>query len=191
MILSILIPSLYERAGMLALMLRNLETQIDSLGAKEIVEICVNIDNREKTTGQKRNELVAQAKGKYIQHTDDDDRVPEYFIEELLIASKSDADCFSISGVITTNGFNEKVWHISKDMDYAAKFDHQGREYFERWPNHICPMKRSIAIQIPFPNQTIGEDFDFSKRLHEAGLIRTEFRIDRFPMYYYDFISHK
>lgn len=191
MIFSILIPTLYKRAGMLAVMLRNLDNQIMILDAEDKVEVLCLPDNGEKSTGEKRNELVRQAKGKYLAHVDDDDRVSEFYVQEILKAAESDADCFSISGVISTNGANEKVWHISKDMGYGAKFDAQGKEYYERFPNHICPMKRDIAVQIPFPNQTIGEDYSFALALHNSGLIKTEHRIDRFPMYFYDFASTK
>lgn len=195
MILSVLITSMYKRAGMLASILRHLEIQIEGCNAKDIVEILTNVDYGEsqggKSTGQKRNELVIQATGKYIVHVDDDDAIPPYYIEELLKAAMSDADCFSISGVINTDGRNEKVWHISKDMPYAARFDLEGKEEYTRYPNHICPMKREIAIQVPFPHQTIGEDYAFATVLHNEKLIKTEYRIDRFPMYYYKFISNK
>lgn len=187
MILSILIPSLNERAGLLASMMRHLENQIESCEVVGQVEILSLIDDRELTTGAKRNELVAMAKGTYITHVDDDDMIPSFFIEELLKATKSEADCFSISGLITTDGADEKVWHISKDLGYGAKFDSQGREYYERYPNHITPMKREIAIQIKYPDQTIGEDFAFATALKNAGLIKTEYRIERFPMYHYKF----
>lgn len=191
MILSILIPSLNERAGLLASMMRHLEDQIESCGAVGQVEILSLIDNREKTTGAKRNELVQMAKGKYLVHVDDDDMIPRWYIEELLKAAQSDADCFSISGVITTDGGDEKVWHISKDLGYWAKFDSNGREYYERYPNHITPMKREIAVQIKYPDQTVGEDFAFATALKNSGLIKTEYRIDRFPMYHYKFSRKK
>lgn len=195
MILSILIPTMYKRAGMLASMLRNLSIQIEECKADDLVEVLTNVDHGEaaggKTTGQKRNELVTQAKGKYVVHVDDDDSVPPYYVVELLRAAISDADCFSISGIMLTDGKDEKVWHISKNMNYGAKFDAEGKECYERYPNHICPMKREIAIQVPFPHQTVGEDFMFATVLHNLGLIKTEYRIQRFPMYYYKFIRHK
>jgi hypothetical protein len=186
---------MYKRAGMLAALLRSLSIQIEECKAEDKVEVLTNVDHGESagglTTGQKRNDLVTQAKGKYIVHVDDDDAVPPYYIEELLKAAESDADCFSISGIITTDGKEEKVWHISKDNNYAAKFDAQGKEYYERYPNHITPMKRSIASMIKFPHQSIGEDYIFATILHKEGLLKTEYRIDRFPMYYYKFVRFK
>lgn len=195
MILSLLIPTMFKRAGFLDILIREIGRQIYTLGVSDIVEVVIDCDAGSdkggRSTGQKRNDLVKKAKGKYIVHVDDDDRLPPYYIEELLTAAESDADCFSISGVITTNGSNEKVWHISKDMGYGAKFDAQGREYYERFPNHICPMKREIALQVPFPHTTVGEDYAFATALRDAGLIKTEYRIDRFPMYFYDFKNQK
>lgn len=191
MILSILIPSLYQRAGMLATMLRNLHEQIALLGAENIVEILVSVDSKEKTTGTKRNELVADATGMYVVHVDDDDLLPIYYVEEMLEAAKSEADCFAISGIITTNGTAEKRWYISKDLNYHATIDTDGRECYHRYTNHITCVKREIASKILFPDETQGEDFEWATNLKKSGLLKTEYKIDRFPMYHYKFVSMK
>ena len=191
MILSILIASMYKRAGMLASLLRGLENQIEENGAKDQVEILVNVDAGQKPTGKKRNELIEQAKGKYIIQVDDDDWVPEYYVQELLKAAESDADCAAISGIITTDGTNEKRWYISKDLNYCSLIDTDGRECYHRYTNHITMCKREIAIQIKFPDETFGEDYEWATKLHKSGLLKTEYKIERFPMYIYRFISFK
>lgn len=186
-LLSILIPSLNERADMLAVLLRKLEQQIESCEAKDKVEICVSIDDKERTTGSKRNELMSLAKGEYLIGHDDDDDPPSWYIEELLIACKSGADCFAISGVITTDGKDEKRWFISKDLDYKAIVDSDGRGAYHRYTNHITAVRRDIALQIKFPDQVFGEDYQWATDLKNSGLLKTEYKIDRFPMYHYKF----
>ena len=185
--LSILIPSLNSRAGLLASLLRRLENQIEHCNAKNDVEILVSLDDGEKTTGKKRNELVEQAKGRYVIGHDDDDLPGDHYIEELLKACESGADCFAISGIITTDGVDLKRWFISKDLDYKAIVDADRREAYHRYTNHITGVKREIAIQIKFPDQVIGEDFQWATDLKNSGLLKTEYRIDRFPMYHYKF----
>lgn len=190
MILSILIPSMYKRTGMLGTMMRNLETQIEGINAQNKVEILCSIDDGEKTTGQKRNELVDQAKGKYVAHVDDDDYVYEYYVSEILRCAEYDCDVMAINGFITTNGANMKQWFISKDLNYCAIRDASGMEIYHRYPNHLAPTKREIAIQVKYPNLTVGEDYAFATELRDRGLIKTEVTIDK-PMYLYKFLNNK
>lgn len=195
MILSILIPSMYRRAGMLHALCRELNRQIEECNACDLVEILIScdegVDRGGKTTGQKRNELVRDAKGKYCIGHDDDDAPPPYYIEELLKAAESDADCFAMSGIITTDGKEEKRWFISKDLEYCALVDEQGREVYHRHTNHITCVKTEIARQIKFPEVTFGEDYQWMLALKNSGLLKTEYKIERFPMYHYKFLRIK
>lgn len=150
----------------------------------ESVEIIIAYDNKNVTTGAKRNLLSGLATGKYLIAIDADDWVPDYYIEEILLAAKEDADCIGINGTITTNGENEKKWYISKEYGYWYTKDN---EYF-RTPNHISPIKREIAIQVPYPNVTFGEDSEFSKNI--LPLLHTETIIER-PLYFYRFSTNK
>ncbi len=184
MILSILICSLWKRAGDFARLLNVLDQQLTNE-----VEILTDVDNGEVTTGVKRNRLLQKAKGKYVVFIDDDDLVPHYYIEEILKASKSDADCFAINGTITTDGKNERKWYISKDLPYKESLEN-GNKIYLRYPNHITTIKREIAQQFLFPDKVHGEDYDWATQLHKSGLIKTEFKIEK-PMYYYLYKSSK
>lgn len=190
-IISILICSLHKRTGMLASLLRNIEEQVKKLDVEDLVEILVNVDGGEKPTGTKRNELLQQAKGKYVLAVDDDDKVPAYFIEELLAAAQSNADCFATTGIMTTDGLNEQFWEISKDFEYQTLRDEQGKVFFRRFPNHISPIKREIASKFKFPDLYVFEDHGWAVQIHESGLIKTEYKITRHPMYHYDFKKQK
>ena len=174
--LSILIPTLHTRQGLLDGLVRNLKDQITILGTKE-VEILTYPDDGELPTGSKRNALLKRSKGKYIIFVDDDDIIPSYYVEEILKGALSDADSMAINGTMKTQRIY--TWDIRQSNPYSQVGNH-----FLRYPNHITPIKRKHAIKIKFPNITIGEDFQWATDLKEAGLLQTEYIIER-PMYIY------
>ena len=180
MILSILICSLFSRKEKLASLLENLDSQITN-----DVEILINIDKKEKSTGQKRNELVAQAKGKYIVFIDDDDVVPDYYIQEMLKACLSDMDCIAINGIMTTDGKDEIAWRLSKDNPNIT-ITENGKNIYLRKTNHITAVKREHAIKAPFPNKSNAEDKAYSDAVNV--FLKTEYTI-ALPMYHYVYLS--
>ena len=80
LLLSILIPSLPERIHLLSSVLSDLHEQ--SKGKP--VEVLVLTDNRHRTTGQKRNQLIGLAQGRFISFVDDDDSVAADYVDQIL-----------------------------------------------------------------------------------------------------------
>ena len=200
-LLSILICSLTERKDSLARLLLSLMRQCGDLVSVdnkrigecmiqiysfEKVEIIVATDNRTITTGAKRNILLELATGVMVSEIDDDDTPANYYVEEALRAAEQDVDAIAINGHMTTDSKNPIKWFISKDNPYCAARDEQGNEIYLRWHNHISFIRRTIAIQFKFPDICHGEDYDWSKRVHDSGLIQGEAVITK-PMYHYDF----
>ena len=154
------------------------------------VEIIVATDNKQMSTGRKRNHLYRRARGKYCISHDDDDNSPEYYVEELLKAAESDADCFGITGFMTTNGGEKVEWEIALGNPYAAAF--RGDKYlYLRFPNHITGIKREICTQVKFPDKSFGEDYAWASEIKELGLIKTQHMITRGWLYHYDYIIQK
>lgn len=180
MTLSILICSLYSRAGSLSVLLAELEKQING---NPLIEVLVNIDNKELTTGAKRQLLLEQATGEYIIFIDDDDWVEPCYIEELLQAAASGKDCFGMFGWITENGGNRIDWELSKNF-YNRTVWRNGKLFYERTTNHITGVKRKIALKAGFPDKSNAEDQWYSNRV--APLCQTEYSIKPF-MYHYRF----
>ena len=172
---------------MFASLLRNLEMQRELF--KDEVEILVRSDNGEVTTGEKRNWLYQNAKGKYVCSVDDDDSVPDYYIEEILRALKPNPDAVAMNGTITTNGKFERKWFISKNNPYTETRQ-QGEIVYLRFHNHLSPVRKSIATKFPFPDKSMAEDYEFALAMHKSGLIKTETIIKK-PMYHYKFITNK
>lgn len=189
MILSILICSLEERTVQLTSLIRSIRGQITACGAENDVEVITQIDNRKVTTGHKRNMLLALAEGKYCVFVDDDDELSPYYLEEILHAAKQDADCITFNGYMTTNGNNKMPFDIALGNPYKLHVKDMKPVYL-RFPNHICPIKHDIAIQVPFENKTFGEDYSWANEIRNRGLLKTEVKINK-ELYWYKFVTNK
>src|SRR5882672_4408840 len=165
-ILSILIATMPTRYPMLARLLREFHYQMDLLKiTTEQVEILMD-DSLSVSTGVKRNNLYQKAAGKYSVSVDDDDSVYPNYLEEILKAAAQDPDAIGMNGIMTTNGRNEQKWFISKDNQYCARTRFDGSTVYERFNNHISPIRSEIAKQFAFPDKIIEEDYDFAKQIH-------------------------
>lgn len=148
------------------------------------VEMCCH-DADDLTTGEKRDRLLSMSSGEYVCFIDDDDMVPEYYVDELYIALRSNPDCVPVDGVYTRDGENPIAWRMSKDFPNATIWE-DGKQVFLRPVNHIAAVKRSIAMQVGFPDISNGEDKAYAEGI--APLLKTEVKIAR-PMYEYRFSS--
>ena len=185
--LSILIRSLYKREAMLNSLLANLYTQIIKGSHYFNVEVLVNRDNKEITSGEKANELLRTASGQYIVFIDDDDEVADNYIQLILDAAKTDSDCIGTNGTYSVDGGSSIRWFLSKDYEDV---DHNiGSEFvFRRRTNHISPVKRELALLAMFPNISNGEDKEYSRRLNP--FLKTEEKIMQ-PVYHYKYSTSK
>lgn len=192
MLLSILIPSTIDRQPMLDKLVAYLQQQIIDCNAEIYVEIKTSVDNRQMKTGSKRNLLLNSCSGEYVVFIDSDDWVSEDYIKLIMegILSEPEPDVVAFNGWIETNGRNRQQWFISKDLKWETKHDAQGNIYYNRFPHHLIPTKREIALQIGYPDVTIGEDSDYSARLAQSGLIKTEYKINK-DLYFYHFSTNK
>jgi hypothetical protein len=187
--LSILIPTVPQRANFYLELTTELYKQIEMENAFGLVEILTDdAPVGSKTTGSKRNDLVNLAQGQYVWFIDDDDCVSDTAIKDVLNGIETDCDSLAICGTYSENGTNFRDWYISKDLEYTT-IKINGKDVFLRPPNHITPMKRSISLQIMFPDKSKGEDYDFCMRLKSSGLIKTEYKIEK-PIYHYRYVNY-
>lgn len=175
--LSILILSIDSRAELLARLLSKLQPQLT-----DNTELLTLIDNGERSIGAKRNELLLRARGRYVCFIDDDDLVADDYVAALLGAAQLDPDTigfrlrYSIDGV-----FDADALHTIRNAKWET-VNHDGAKVYLRTPNHLNPVRRSIALAHPFPEINHGEDHDYSNQIKPH--IRTEVYIDR-VMYHY------
>jgi len=186
--LSILICSLEKRQEQLAELLAELNLQITSCDASDIVEVMTEVDSKQITTGAKRNNLLNKASGKYICFIDDDDHIYPNYIKLILEATESDADCIATTGIYSINGGHPVKWRLSKDFIDEDKFDSQINEivYFRR-ANHLTPVKRKLALQAMFPDKSNAEDKEYSSRLNP--FLQSEVEIKEL-IYHYDYKNY-
>lgn len=183
--LSILICSLEYRQQKLDHLLRSLYVQLLALPPKQtaLVEILTDIDNKEVTTGEKRNRLLNRAHGEYICFIDDDDHVYDNYIASILNAIESKPDCIATRGHYSENGGRKTEWRLSKDfVDYDGH--ENGVKILFRRANHLTPVKRELALSAMFPHISNAEDKEYSSRLNKY--LKTETQITE-PIYHYDY----
>lgn len=175
--LSILIPTLDGRELFLDTLYTELKRQINGLP----IEILINKDNKEKSIGKKRNELIEEAKGEYIAFFDDDDTPSEHYIIKQMQGCQSGLDCNSLIGNYYLDGvFDRPFIHSIKYKDWYS--DHN---FHYRCPNHLNAIRRDLVKDIKFEEINFGEDGRWSMEIMRQGRLKTEFEIKETIYHYY------
>ena len=176
--LSILIPTLTDRAAFLARILDILRPQL----IKE-VELLINMDAYGQTTGAKRNALLHSAQGEYVSMVDDDDLVSHDYVERLLAGISLGVDVVAIRGHVFKDGV-----HIGQFIDtpYTVwkTVPDNGKNLFLRGVQHLDAIKREIALSAPFEDRGFGEDSRWSHAIQEANKCLTYHCVPE-PVYEY------
>jgi hypothetical protein len=150
------------------------------------IEVIVNSDNKIKTVGQKRNEIIDSANGKYLCFIDDDDIIGDYYISKIVWCLQSEQyDAVSFYGMYYNNGIPTMSFHHSSL--HGGHFKKDGIQY--RPLNHLNPILTNYAKQIRFPEKNYAEDSDYCDRLLKSGLVKNETGIP-FTLYHYLFDSN-
>jgi len=186
--LSILIPSTHCRNGMLKGLLKTMG--VDAVINNDItvfklkyLEIIINVDSKEKTTGKKRNELIEAAKGKYFVFVDSDDYISPEYIPLILAAAETNPDVICFNGWMTTKGADRKDFEFNLHNPYAA-ITKNGKTIYLRFPNHLCPMKKELVKDFKFQDISFGEDYEWAFRIHEAKAFKTQALIPNYIYHY-------
>ena len=182
--LSVLICALVERKKLLTNLLREIDLFKRRSNLK--IEVLFDIDNRQKSVGQKRNDLVARAKGKYCCFIDDDDQITPLYFTEIQRALQTKPDCVSMLGMFYENGQVVKPFLHTLD----CKVYHEDQEAFYRPPNHLNPILTGFVKRVGFPAKNFGEDTDFAMRLCNSNLLQSEGQVEE-PIYHYFYVSNK
>jgi len=189
MILSILIPTVPQRANLFLELHSEINNQLEMANAFGLVEVISDhAPVGTKTTGQKRNDLINSAQGEYVWFIDDDDMIMPNAIQNVLTALEQKPDALAINGIMTTNGRDKRAWYISKDNPYITDYS-TGQEVYLRSTNHITPIKKEIAKTIKFEHKSNFEDYAFCMELKKFNLIKTEVEIKE-PVYHYRYINY-
>lgn len=181
--LSILIPTMKPRERLFRQVLAEVQRQIRE--TPEIrIEVLWESDNGELTLGQKRNVLMDRCTGRYHCFIDDDDVIARDFIKTFvpMIKSGIDYDCASFVGAHYMGGKFNKLFHHS--LEYSTWDERPDR--FIRSVSPMNMIKTDIVRQVRYKDIRNTEDSEFSFRLRDSGLLKTEFKIDpNRPIYHY------
>lgn len=178
--LAVLIPTLTERAKLLARLMKELDHQRKG---KDVIVIH-HEDQGQKTTGQKRNELIQAAVeqgAEYISFVDDDDALGSTYIQRGIEVAESGMDCGELWGNYYVKGKLVNPFHHS----IIHKEWWQDKDYFYRMPNHLNFQRLAVMKDIPFPDQVFGEDGKQSYAMRDAGVFKTEYKIPEILYHYY------
>lgn len=184
--LSIMICSVTGRTeNKFPLLISNLEKQIKSANAEDRVEIISITDNKKRTVGEKRNNLVSLSQGKYAGFADDDDLLDKDYISEILkaIDSSNDPDVIVFQNKFYFNGNYVKPTKFGIEYTYS-----QDKDFFYRKPWHINIWKKSLMEKYKFPAINKWEDEQWSNAI--SGEIKKQHTIDK-VLYHYYFDSEK
>lgn len=143
------------------------------------VEVLALVDNKRRTVGQKRNDLIAIANGKYVAFVDDDDIVEPDYIQELLQQTKEGTDVICFGARRYVNGVHDR------DVKYGVQFrkDSDTPGLYYRIPNHLMCFKRDLACEISYDDISCGEDSAWAKKM--LYKIKTQTTINKVLYHYY------
>lgn len=130
------------------------------------------------------------ASGKYTAFIDDDDMIAPDYLDKVIDGMATDPDAIGLVGIISimnSDGTKHKsrFYHTIQNSSYYTS-----NRGYERPPNHLNPIRRSIASKFDFPEKNFGEDTEWAMAVCHSKLIRTEYFIDT-PLYFYDYNPHK
>lgn len=179
-LLSILIPTIESRDALCRKLMESLYAQVDALQARDDVEILTARDNKTTKVGEKRNHLLDRSRGLFVAFIDDDDDVSPHYVSSILAAIKANpsVDTITFLGIMFTDRQNPRPFVY--DLKYEQYHDDNKVSY--RSPNHLCPVKRDLAMQTKFHPVNRGEDGEYAVRLRK--ILRSQIHIDR-VLYYY------
>jgi hypothetical protein len=149
------------------------------------VEVLVLWNRGRLSIAEYREALVAEARGEWVSHVDDDDRVATDFVPVILEALKSEPDyvgfeveVLDIAGSIGRKGRKWRAVHSLKTKQW-----HQRDSVFYRHVSHLNPLRRDLALR----GEWVGP-YSEDHRWADSVIthVKTEVFIPR-TLYFYDF----
>lgn len=165
---------------MLQRLAKVLGPQIRGLGGT--VEVLIRESDPSIPVGENRERLRQAAVGEYISFLDDDDLVPENFVERILPW----LDGVDYIGFNLEQTMDGKFACIEKR---SLRYPGVGRECEVtgkgryRDLSHVNPMRRELALLVPMTGWP-GEDTRWADELRKLNVVKTEHYLDE-TLYFY------
>ena len=186
MILTIMIPTTFDRREQFSKLCLFVYKQIFENNLHDEVELIWDEDNKEKSIGKKRQDLLQRAKGEYIVGIDSDDWIADTYVIDIVNAIKNNEDVDHIGFYENCNINGE----ISKSI-FSIKFKQWQTidNYNIRCANPKSVIKKIKALQIGYEDMRYGEDKVFSERVTSI-LISEQFIDKELYFYRYNWTEH-
>jgi GT2 family glycosyltransferase len=171
------------REDKLDTLISNINYQISKYSiSKESIEILTECDNKEMSIGAKRQKLLNKCNAEYMVQIDDDDYISMQYLPHVIDALQSKPDCIGYLESVKIDGIQKTACHSNRFTDWA-----NNKEGYDFVRTIFCKdvIRTDIARKIGFSDMRFGEDYDFSKRLKQSGLLKTEVFINE-VMYFYE-----
>lgn len=168
-ILSVLIPSIPERATQLGDLLTRLTIQKQFIEANWILgEIEIVIDdstsflNGGLSIGKKREALVQRAQGRYLCFLDDDEDIAGNYLQTIVRLSESKADLLTFRSIADLDDY----WCVVDMSLYNPVNEETSPDKIcLRKPWHVCAVKSHLAKIHQFDDTNYGEDWTWFERV--------------------------
>jgi hypothetical protein len=174
---SVLIPTIPGREEKLRRLIASVQEKVARICPELRLEVCVAFDNREMSIGMKRQQLLTQAKGKYLSFIDDDDEITDAYVEDLKACFHGGYSVMRLRGQITPYTFTHS---LENTLTTTMARD----EVFLRPPNHLNPMMADVAKLIQFKDAIRGEDLEWTIRMSKTGFLTSEYTSDSSRIHY-------
>lgn len=164
--LSILMPTIPERAGMCVKLYNEVQCQITAINRNDDVEILVSESKKfldgGPSIGAKRHSLVKRAQGEYLLFLDDDEGIAGNYLEVILKLCETGADVCTFRSIAKL----EQYWTVI-DMSLLHEENEQASpdRIVKRKPWHINAIRSDIAKQFCFEDINYGEDWKWMEQV--------------------------
>jgi len=174
---SVLIPTIPGREAKLRALITSIQEKVARICPELRLELCVAFDNRETSVGMKRQQLLTQAKGKYLSFIDDDDEITDEYVEDVKECFHGGYHVMRLRGRIDPYTFTHSLENnLTTSMARG--------EVFLRPPNHLNPMMADVAKFIHYKDAFRGEDLDWTIRMSKSGFLTSEYKSDDSRIHY-------
>lgn len=165
--LSILIPSIPSRLDKLSNVMKLYSEYIMKYNLHPLVEIVSIVDNRKRSIGQKRNDLVDIAKGQYWVMSDEDDQLTERYFELILPNINLQPDVITYLQSARINDDKSIVKFGLKNIN--EDFIPNGTTNRPAW--HCCTWRTAAVREARFADKNWGEDDLFQRTANELAQV--------------------
>ncbi len=180
-LLTIMIPTTTDRKPLFDKLIVELWMQIFKSNFLPYVNIIWDEDDREKSVGNKRQDLLERAKGIWVVGFDSDDWPSSTYIFDIVSALRENPNIDHVGFIEDCDIDGQKS--VSMFSIKHKNWDEQESGYDQvRCANPKSVIRRSKALQVGYKDMRFGEDRVFSELI--TPLLESEIFIDK-VLYYY------